>query len=288
MRMSRVLLLSLVVALVNGDQMEEGGERLEPEGRLPQPDPMRTSLGEIFVSGMEAMPQLSQQPFEPIAVNDFSNFFTQESNGGFNNNEGAKSDQGDFGNSLGDYTAPHAPPLRELTSGHLGSSSNIYGSPSNGNPSPGYELPSSSFGTASEGYDSPSTGYFAPSSSYGVPSESYGVPSSSYDVPLTHQSLTPDNPTDGSYGGLPKNFTFLLFFICLAGFFGSLKGQDLFGDYSYDAPMTGYGHPGDLDLQRGLYHNNTTSLCFRTVAILQFTPRSPTPARSLFPLTRRI
>ena len=202
MRMSRVLLLSLVVALVNGDQMEEGGERLEPEGRLPQPDPMRTSLGEIFVSGMEAMPQLSQQPFEPIAVNDFSSFFTQDSNGGFNNNEGAKSDQGDFGNSLGDYTAPHAPPLREFTSGgHLGSSSNIYGSPSNGNPSPGYELPSSSFGTASEGYDSPSTGYFAPSSSYGVTSESYGVPSSSYDVPLTHQSLTPDNPTDGSYGG---------------------------------------------------------------------------------------
>ena len=36
MRMSRVLLLSLVVALVNGDQMEEGGERLEPEGRLNQ------------------------------------------------------------------------------------------------------------------------------------------------------------------------------------------------------------------------------------------------------------
>ena len=52
MRMSRVFALSLVVALVNGDQMEDVGKILEPGGRLPQLDPMRTSLGEIFVSLM--------------------------------------------------------------------------------------------------------------------------------------------------------------------------------------------------------------------------------------------
>ena len=195
MRMLEIFLLTLALVasqLVRGDELEDGGTILEAEeGGLPQPKLMSSMLPGNF----DPMSLLGPRP-----GNDFTNFFTQDPSGGYND-DGAKSD---LSNSLEDYSAPHAPPLLEYPVGYQGPS--------------GYEANSNSYGSPSNSYESPSDGYGAPSNSYGVPSNSYGAPSdgygaasnsydqpSSYDVPLTDQSLTPqagsyNSPSPGSYG----------------------------------------------------------------------------------------
>ena len=139
-----------------------------------------------------------QQQQMSLHPNDFTNFFTQDPSGSSYNNDGggAKSDQQGFGNSLEDYSAPHAPSLVEYPIGYQGPSG--YEADSNS-----YGTPSYNYGAPSDGYDSPSTGYDSLSNSYGAPSNSYEDPSSSYDVPLTDQSLTPHAGAynSPSYGG---------------------------------------------------------------------------------------
>ena len=221
------LIKLLLTQLTIGDQLQDVGH----ETAMPQLDPimMKQLVENMMVASKEPM---VQNLVDRLPVTDFSNFFTGDPSGGEEGEDKTRGAKSDLGNSLGDYSAPNAAPLMQYQDHVFGSqpSTSFYNSPANPTAMDyqSYEAPSNSYAAPTTGYMFPSTGYNSPSDSYGAPPIGYGAPSSTYDqpngyeVPLTDQSLTP----------------------LITGSYESPNEQDIYSDYLYDPPSSGYGYSG--------------------------------------------
>ena len=222
------LIKLLFTQLTIGDQLQDEGH----ERTMPQLDPMmmKQLVDNMMIASKEPMVQAL---VDGLPVDHFSNFFTGDPNGGGEGDGETRGAKSDPGNSLGDYSAPNAAPLMQYQDHGFGSqpSTSFYNSPANPTTMDyqSYEAPSNSYAAPTTGYMSPSTGYNSPSDSYGGPPIGYyGAPSSTYDqpnsyeVPLTDQSLTP----------------------LITGSYESPNEQDIYSDYLYDPPSSGYGYSG--------------------------------------------